>query len=107
MTTTIISAWLLTYLLHSTIILSAALAASRLLGGRQLAVQETLLRTALVGGIVTASLQLGFGIVPAAGEVALGAAVQPAVAAVIGPEPAVAGESPLIAPFRPGFEASL
>ena len=71
MTTTTIAAWLLTYLTHSTIILIAAFAASRLMGGRNLAIQEGLLRTALVGGILTATVQLGFGIAPMTGGFAL------------------------------------
>ncbi|MEJ2190612.1 MAG: hypothetical protein P8Y93_14665, partial [Acidobacteriota bacterium] len=62
-----IASWLLTYLLHSTILLSFAIVISRLLGEKRLALQETLLRAALIGGIFTASLQVGLGFKPAVG----------------------------------------
>ncbi len=75
--TTTIAAWLLTYLLHSTIILAAALAFSRIMDGRNLSAQEALLRTALVGGVLTATLQLGLGIAPVGGVFALDAAALP------------------------------
>ncbi len=81
MTTTTIAAWLLTYLLHSTIILGAVLALSHVMDGRGLALQETMFRTALIGGIVTAILQLGLGVAPAAGVFALEPAAQQSVAA--------------------------
>jgi len=51
--------WLLTYLLHSTLLLGLAFCAHRLLGERRLALQEALFRAALLGGIVTSSLQVG------------------------------------------------
>jgi Zn-dependent protease with chaperone function len=53
-------AWLLTYALHSTLLLAAAWGVSRWLGGRSLRVQETLWRCALVGALLTASAQLAF-----------------------------------------------
>ncbi len=71
MTATLLASWLLTYLLHSTIFLCAALVVTRIRGDRRLAAQETLLRAALVGGIVTAILQISLGISPLAGVVAL------------------------------------
>lgn len=71
MTTTTVAAWLLTYLLHSTILLGAVLVISRCMNGRKLAVQESLFRAALVGGILTATLQLGFDIAPVTGALAL------------------------------------
>jgi beta-lactamase regulating signal transducer with metallopeptidase domain len=77
MNTTIIASWLLTYLIHSTIILAAALAVSRFMDGRNLAAQEGLLRAALVGGVLTATLQLGLGISPVGGVFALDAAATP------------------------------
>jgi beta-lactamase regulating signal transducer with metallopeptidase domain len=77
MTTATIAAWILTYLIHSTIILVAALALSHLMGNRNLVIQEGVLRTALVGGVLTASLQLGLAIAPASGVFALDAAVSP------------------------------
>jgi len=67
MSTPTIASWLLTYLLHSTLFLGLAIVTSRLLGEKHLALQETLLRAALIGGILTASLQVGLGIRPAVG----------------------------------------
>lgn len=87
MTTTTIAAWLLTYLVHSTIILTAVLVFSRVLDGRGLALQESLLRMALLGGVVTASLQLGLGIAPIAGKFSFEPAIQPVVSAAINLEP--------------------
>ena len=55
------AAWMLTYLLHSTVLLGAAWLVARRLGGRRVAVQEALWRAALLGGLVTASLQVGLG----------------------------------------------
>lgn len=64
MSTATITTWLLTYLAHSTILLGAAWLATRILGNRRLALQETLLRTALIGGLLTTTLQVGFGVEP-------------------------------------------
>jgi beta-lactamase regulating signal transducer with metallopeptidase domain len=68
MTQTTIASWLLTYLVHSTILLGTAWAVSRLLGERRLSLQETLLRLALVSGLLTSGLQLGLGVQPLAGK---------------------------------------
>ena len=92
MTAATISAWLLTYLLHSTLILIAALVLSRLMGGRYLTVQEGMFRTALIGGILTASVQLGFGISPAAGNFALNSVTAP-VPGVMADFPLTNGEA--------------
>jgi beta-lactamase regulating signal transducer with metallopeptidase domain len=62
MNTAIITSWLLTYLVHSTILLGSAWLVSRALADRRLALQEILLRAALVGGLITATLQVGFGV---------------------------------------------
>ena len=67
MTATTIASWLLTYLIHSTVLLGAAWLISRFLGDRRLALQEALLRLALVGGLLSTTLQLGFGVQPLAG----------------------------------------
>ena len=50
--------WLLTYLVHSTILLGIVAVASRFLNSRQLPLEETLWRLAVVGGVITASAQL-------------------------------------------------
>ena len=75
MTQTTIASWLLTYLVHSTILLGTAWAVSRLLGERRLSLQETLLRLALVSGLLTSGLQLGLGVQPLAGKLEMNAPV--------------------------------
>jgi len=77
MNTTIITSWLLTYLVHSTILLGAAWLASRLLADRRLALQETLLRTALIGGLLTTTLQVGVGVEPIGGALAIDGLTRP------------------------------
>ncbi len=71
MSTATITSWLLTYLIHSTVLLGAAWLATRILGDRRLALQETLLRTALIGGLLTTTLQVGFGVEPVSGALAI------------------------------------
>jgi Zn-dependent protease with chaperone function len=83
MSPTIITSWLLTYLVHSTILLGAAWLVSRFLGENRLALQETLLRTALIGGLLTTTLQVGVGIEPIGGALAIDGLARPeAVTAV-------------------------
>ena len=100
MTATLIASWLLTYLLHSTILLCAVLVVSRSMNGRNLAVQEVLLRAALFGGILTATLQIGLGISPLAGFVTLDT-VPPQVVAPVG-----FSEVPATNSFLPSSPAS-
>jgi hypothetical protein len=71
MSTTTIASWLLTYLIHSTVLLGVAWLVSRMLGEHRLALQETTLRMALIGGILTASLQMGLGVEPLAGALTI------------------------------------
>jgi beta-lactamase regulating signal transducer with metallopeptidase domain len=61
-------AWLLTYLLHSTLLLSLAWLASKPLARWSVAAEETMWKLALVGALLTASLQLAAGWEPAAGR---------------------------------------
>ncbi|HEX2165226.1 MAG TPA: M56 family metallopeptidase, partial [Thermoanaerobaculia bacterium] len=61
------AAWMLTYLLHSTVLLGLAAAATLVLRERRPALQEVVWKCALVGGIATATLQLGAGWTPLAG----------------------------------------
>lgn len=71
----VILAWLGTYLLHSTLLLGAAWAGSRLLRSRSLealGLEEGLWKAALVGGLLTATLQTGLAALPA-GTGAVGA----------------------------------
>ena len=71
MTTAAITSWLLTYLIHSTALLGAAWLISRTLGEHRLALQETILRTALIGGLLTTTLQVGLGIEPVSGALTI------------------------------------
>jgi beta-lactamase regulating signal transducer with metallopeptidase domain/HEAT repeat protein len=75
------AAWLLTYALHSTLLLGAASLLARRVRGE--AWRETLWKAALVGGIVTATVQTQSGYDPPAGTWRLGSTVEltPAVAA--------------------------
>ena len=83
MNTTIITSWLLTYLVHSTILLGAAWLTSRILADRRLALQETLLRTALIGGLFTTTLQVGVGIEPIGGALAIDGLARPDAATAV------------------------
>jgi beta-lactamase regulating signal transducer with metallopeptidase domain len=67
-------AWLLTYLLHSTLLLGVAWLASKPLARWSVAAEETMWKLALVGALLTASLQLAAGWEPAAGRWRLAAA---------------------------------
>lgn len=58
-------AWAATYLLHSTLLLGAAWAVSRALDGRSLRLEERLWKAALVGAVVTATIQTGVASLPA------------------------------------------
>lgn len=53
-----VAAFLLTYTLHSTLLLGGAWLVSRRLAGRHAALEEWIWRGALVGGMLTAALQL-------------------------------------------------
>lgn len=65
-----LGSWLLTYLLHSTLLLGIATLLTRQLV-RSPAVREMIWKTALVGGFVTATLQLGSGWRPLTGALSL------------------------------------
>lgn len=62
-------AWLLTYLVHSTVLLGSAWVVTRLI--RSNAYKEALWKCALVGGLVSATLQLGLGFEPLGGRMSL------------------------------------
>lgn len=64
----LVTAWLLTYALHSTLFLGLAWMASRWLAKRMPAVEEAAWRFALVAGLITASLQTAAGREPLAGR---------------------------------------
>lgn len=68
-----LTGWLLTYTLHSTVLLGAAWLITRHLNDRRLSLQEAIWRTALVGALLTATVQLGLGFDPLAGKLSLAA----------------------------------
>ncbi len=94
------AAWLLTYAIHSTVLLAGAWILTRLLRGRRLALQELIWRTAVIGGLVTASLQLGLGV----GPDALRLGVTPSAPASR-PAAAPAADAPEAAPLLPATAA--
>ncbi|MFT7668113.1 MAG: beta-lactamase regulating signal transducer with metallopeptidase domain [Planctomycetota bacterium] len=61
-------AWVLTYALHSTLLLSAAWLITRMLSNERIRWRERIWKTALVGGLFSASLQLAFNVAPLAGR---------------------------------------
>jgi len=63
------AAWGLTYFAHSTLLIAAAWLAVKLVPAERLRLKERLWKTALVAGIVTASLQRGLDLTPSAGRV--------------------------------------
>ncbi len=77
MLSTLALAWALTYLLHSTIFLGIAWGLSRVLPTRLAATKDAVIKTALVGGIVTATLQVGIGVNPLGGAIELPGATAP------------------------------
>ncbi|HYO11806.1 MAG TPA: M56 family metallopeptidase [Thermoanaerobaculia bacterium] len=61
-------AWVITYVLHSTLLLGLAWLGSRRLARWSVRAEEVVWRVALVGGLVTASLQIAAGWEPLAGR---------------------------------------
>jgi beta-lactamase regulating signal transducer with metallopeptidase domain len=73
------TAWLLTYLLHSTVFLGLAWLSARGLSRRRPALEEAVWRFALIAGMVTASVQLASGYEPLAGHWGLTEQATPSV----------------------------
>ncbi len=92
MTTAELLSWLLTYAVHSTLLLGGVALATRYLVQAH-AVRDTLWKTALLGGLVTSSLQVGFQVEPLGGAHSL--AVAP-----VAPLPAVTPIPALSAPAK-------
>ncbi len=88
-----LGSWLLTYLLHSTLLLGGAYLVTRRLI-QSAAVRELVWKAALLGGFVTATLQIGLGLVPLSGAVALelGGRARPEVTPFVG-TPAVKADA--------------
>ncbi len=92
-------AWLLTYLLHSTLLLLGALALTAAGVVRSHAARDTLWKVALVGGLVTATVQLALRVAPVTGHVAIAAREASPYfdVATIGPRPGVVGGTDTVA----------
>lgn len=93
MTAADLTAWLLTYALHSTVLLAAAWLLTRYGVVRAPSALDLVWKAALVGGIVTTTLQLGAGMRPWGGQLALGRADSPAASPAV-PVVATASELP-------------
>ncbi len=76
-------AWVVTYLVHSTLLLTGAWLLSRCWRRMPASMQETVWRTALFGGVLTATAQVAIGWVPWGGHVDV-----PRIQAAAAPEPA-------------------
>lgn len=63
-----LSAWLATYILHSTLFVLAVYGITRFMGQKQLRLQNTLWKTAVFAGLFTASLQSSGVVTPFAGS---------------------------------------
>lgn len=64
-------AFLLTFLLHSSLLIGVVWLATRVRVVRDAATEDALWKLAIVGGVVTAGLQLGLGVEPLGGTIAL------------------------------------
>ncbi len=73
------AAWMLTYLLHSTLLLGLAWLVSKPLARWSVGAEEVVWKLALVGALLTASLQLAAGWQPLAGQWRLADSVAPTV----------------------------
>jgi beta-lactamase regulating signal transducer with metallopeptidase domain len=107
-------AWMLTYLLHSTLLLGLAWLASKPLSRWSVAAEEMVWKLALVGALFTASLQLAAGWQPLAGQwrlADLGGAPEsmaiPSESARPGLVPVRVGTSPIVTIEFPSVRAKI
>src|SRR5262249_42136006 len=88
--------WLLTYAVHSTLLLSAVWLVCKQLRDRALWLQESLWKMALVGGLLTATVQMAEGVQPLGGLIPLGAIAEvPQSAATHAPASGASSPLPL------------
>lgn len=66
------STWLMTYFLHSSVLIGSVALLRRFFEPRRLQLEQSLWRTAVFGAMLTATLQVGVGIEPLAGVWSLG-----------------------------------
>lgn len=91
--------WILTYSVHSTLLLFAAWLATRWLAAERIRLRERIWKTALFGGLLSASLQVGFDVSPAAGRLEWAQAEVTAVHEQV--------EAPGVLTSSAGFESAL
>ncbi|HZJ54842.1 MAG TPA: hypothetical protein VFD38_11945, partial [Myxococcaceae bacterium] len=91
------AAWLLTYAVHSTVLIGGAWLAERVGLLRSLRLRDLVWRTALVGGLLTATLQLAAGLTPFGGAAELRAPALPELTATA---VASSAEAPRVAIVR-------
>ena len=98
--TPLLGSWLLTYLLHSTLLLSLVWVVTR--GQRpSAAMRDTLWKAGLIGGFATATLQVGLGLRPLGGALALEFARAPGGALPAAAQPAPADAWQGLVPPQP------
>jgi beta-lactamase regulating signal transducer with metallopeptidase domain len=97
----LVIAWLLTYLLHGTLLLGLAWLVSKPLSRWSVSAEETVWKLALVGALFTASLQLAAGWEPVAGRWGLANLSAPVVAEErLVPSRTEANPAPALRPLR-------
>ena len=89
------AAWVLTYLIHSTLLIALVWLISRRLDGRPTAL-DALWKTALVGGLLTATLQTAAGVSPVGGQLDLSASSASTAQPEIQPGENLASLAPLV-----------
>jgi HEAT repeat protein/beta-lactamase regulating signal transducer with metallopeptidase domain len=92
---TVGAAWLLTYAVHSTLLIGGVWLADRARLFRSLRARDLAWRTALAGGLLTATLQLAAGFAPWGGFAELPVPSLPAVSDALQPSPDAVGSDPV------------
>jgi HEAT repeat protein/beta-lactamase regulating signal transducer with metallopeptidase domain len=100
----IILSWLLTYAIHSTILLGVTLVIALRFADEH-AWLDLVWKAALLGPLVTASVQVGSGLIPLGGRWPIGIAAPVAEAGAVLPEPLIAAAPPERAAVRPSSPA--
>jgi beta-lactamase regulating signal transducer with metallopeptidase domain len=101
MVTTILS-WVLTYALHSTVLILSVWLVCRYVPRLSLATQEILWKLALGGAIVTSAVQLGAGVQPPWGHLAMPQALAGETHAAVAPSVAATEVAPAMVRHRSG-----
>jgi HEAT repeat protein/beta-lactamase regulating signal transducer with metallopeptidase domain len=91
------AAWLLTYAVHSTVLIGAVWVADKARLLRSLRARDLAWRTALAGGLVTATLQLAAGLAPWGGSAELPVPSLPAFSETLRPPAEASAPTPAVA----------